>query len=132
VTNLGVAPPVHLTPDLLAEIGRIGLYRAPGEACGILLPYPRNSRPESQVVELPNRHKDFNQAYMVQGEDIAIEIGDWLAEASSEDTARLSVWHTHPGGGVGPSRGDLRSKVPNVAYLVVSLNSDGSFTPCWF
>lgn len=31
------------------------------------------------------------------------------------------VWHTHPSGFVGPSRGDMQNRVEGLKYLVVSL-----------
>jgi proteasome lid subunit RPN8/RPN11 len=34
------------------------------------------------------------------------------------------IWHTHPSGNVGPSRGDLLHKLGDLSYLVVSINPE--------
>lgn len=37
----------------------------------------------------------------------------------------LTLWHSHPSGGVGPSRVDMQQKTPFQYHLVVSLTEDG-------
>jgi proteasome lid subunit RPN8/RPN11 len=33
------------------------------------------------------------------------------------------VWHTHPSGNIGPSKGDMDSKIQGFQYLVVTMPS---------
>lgn len=41
------------------------------------------------------------------------------------------LWHTHPAGGVGPSREDMRNKTPLKHHLVLSY-VDGDMVPTWY
>lgn len=36
---------------------------------------------------------------------------------------QVIIWHTHPGGTVGPSEGDLTEVIDGVSYLVVTIPS---------
>jgi proteasome lid subunit RPN8/RPN11 len=119
--------PVALTPEMVAEVGRIGELRSPTEACGLVLPRPLKGR---WIVELPNRSLEAD-SYELWSDDIACVLESWLEEAAEQDWARLTVWHTHPAGNVGPSRSDLECKRPEVSYLVVALTPDGP-VPTWF
>jgi proteasome lid subunit RPN8/RPN11 len=40
-----------------------------------------------------------------------------------EDLAELTLWHSHPNGGVGPSRIDMQQRLPHFEHLVVTLDS---------
>lgn len=51
-------------------------------------------------------------------------LGDEIAE-------RVVLWHTHPGGGVGPSREDMRNKTPLKYHLVITQN-DGDLVATWY
>lgn len=98
----------------LAEIARIGHLRAPNEACGLLLVTPHRGR---SVIELPNRSLKPLDSYLFHGSDARIELEGY------EDG--FVIWHTHPGGGIGPSREDMRSRHANFWYLVVALTDNG-------
>lgn len=41
------------------------------------------------------------------------------------------LWHTHPGGGVGPSREDMRNRTPLRHHLVLALVED-TLVPTWY
>ena len=69
---------------------------------------------------------------MIDGQDVLMEIEKWYENATHEDAERIAVWHTHPAGNIGPSRGDLQNKRPGIAYLVVTLTEDQRAIPCWF
>lgn len=129
---VGVSPQVHLTPLLLEEITRIGLDRQPAEACGVLLLHPRYpDDAKSQVVELPNRSMHTHDSYQFSMRDLWLELEDWWGSHSREEASAISVWHTHPGGLIGPSPGDMKSRREGIAYLVVAMTESGP-VPTWF
>lgn len=115
-----------LTPHLTADIVRIGLDRAPNEACGILLPPPgdifRFRSHNRQVIELPNRSLSPRDSYEILGTDIVQELINWLENVDQADHDNMVIWHTHPSGSVGPSKGDLDHKIGDFTYLVVSID----------
>lgn len=107
-------PVIH--PDAIEKIKALGEAIEPYEACGIILGV-------SDVIQLPNHSDEPLDSYSVDKEDVLDAIEEWLGE--SEDAAladlNLVIWHTHPGGNIGPSRGDLRVRVEGVHYVVVTL-----------
>lgn len=107
---------------------RIGLDRAPNEACGILLPPPGDIykfRGHSRrVIELPNRSHNPRDSYEIWGSDIVQELIEWLEAVDDVAKNAMAIWHTHPSGNVGPSRGDLDYKLGDLSYLVVSINPE--------
>ena len=112
MTRLQVIPQV--SEHELVEIDRIGKLRAPTEACGLLLSVPHHGR---TVIELPNRSLTAEDHYEFKGSDAYIELKDYDDE--------LVVWHTHPGGLIGPSRDDMRTRHEDYWYLVVTLTPEG-------
>jgi proteasome lid subunit RPN8/RPN11 len=53
-----------------------------------------------------------------------IELAEWLESVDEAARESLVIWHTHPSGNVGPSRGDLLHKLGDLSYLVVSINPE--------
>jgi len=115
-----------LSPQLIAEMVRIGLERRPNEACGVLLPPPgdifRFRSHNRQVIELPNRSMRPRDSYELHGKDIIMELIDWLDNVDQAARDSIVLWHTHPSGSVGPSKGDLDHKVGDFTFLVVSID----------
>lgn len=103
-----------VTDKALGEIARIGHLRAPNEACGLLLVNPHRGR---SVVELPNRSLQPLDSYLFYGSDAHLELEGY--------EAGFVIWHTHPGGNIGPSRDDMRTRHPQFWYLVVALTDSG-------
>lgn len=128
---LGTPSRITLNPLILEEISLLGHRRKPREACGVLLPVPRvrAGGSLSQVVELPNRCMGRNE-YEIHTTDIQMELQEW-AEENPDYTADVAIWHTHPGGNIGPSRGDLKGRLEGIPYLVVALTESGP-VPAWF
>lgn len=62
--------------------------------------------------------------YELHGNDILLELEHWFASVSQADRDNIVIWHTHPSGNVGPSRGDLTHKLDGLSYLVVSINPE--------
>jgi proteasome lid subunit RPN8/RPN11 len=111
----------------LPEIEKLGKLRAPSEACGVLLdmPWRKADGSMSFVKELPNRAM-ADGTYRVDAGDIRMVL-DGLEEV--EDVA---VWHTHPSGFIGPSKGDMQNRPdPNIFMLVVALTEQGPVAT-WF
>lgn len=110
-----------LEPVVHSAIARIIASRAPREAVGML--WRRPGDPEI-VLELSNISDEPERSYAVRTTDIleALKLiagGDSLA-IDDIDTSDFVVWHSHPSGAVGPSRGDMRTKLPGLRYMVVS------------
>lgn len=126
---------VFLSQQMIDEIVRIGLDAAPSEACGVLLPTPKVADwgETAKVVPLPNRSLDHIHNYAIQPGDIKLAIAEWAARSTAEERNALAVWHTHPRGEVGPSRTDMQTRLPGIAYLVVAIDPDTrSGIPTWF
>jgi proteasome lid subunit RPN8/RPN11 len=121
---------IHLSEKILAEIVDLGLLRYPMEACGVLLPPPTHY---SQVIELPNRSKNGHDSYEIWPADVRVAIENWAKSVDEDQRNRIAIWHTHPQGNVGPSRGDLHNRIEGATYLVVALDiTTGLGTPSWF
>jgi proteasome lid subunit RPN8/RPN11 len=88
--------------------------RAPLEACGVIVP-DMDIPPEQWVHEMRNRAFSPTDSFVIDTKTIRQLI------TKAEQWRDVIVWHTHPGGNIGPSRGDLESKVEGVNYLVVTL-----------
>lgn len=119
----------RLDREALHLITRIGRSRAPAEACGLLLIDP--SSPDQRVIELANRAMDSTRRYEFTSDDviIALENNGVAPDTYSGD---LVVWHTHPGGSIGPSMEDMQQKIDGVHFLVVALLSDDTEIIDWF
>ena len=63
--------------------------------------------------------------------DIYLVLDGWLEYASPVDFEDMAIWHTHPGGGIGPSRLDLRGKLQGTRNLVVAITNEGP-VPSWY
>ena len=115
-----------LEQAVVEEIAHIGYERKPNEACGILLPVAHRGK---SVFELPNRSKRPADSFELWGADIMLQLealGDY-----DEDIDTLTIWHTHPGGGVGPSATDMATKPEVFTHLVVALPEEGPPVPAW-
>lgn len=102
---------------MLAKIEQIALRRAPAEAVGIIY--------QSQVLELPNRSSKQNTNFLIKPADIVLALELEGIPLDNLANAGLVLWHSHPAGGVGPSRTDMKNKVPHFHHLVVAIAADG-------
>jgi proteasome lid subunit RPN8/RPN11 len=95
-------------------------HAAPGEAVGLLTG-------DDRVILLTNRASDPGSNFEVLKRDIMSAI----SKHEIEDLASLTLWHSHPNGGVGPSRIDMQQRLPFFEHLVVTLtDADAVFT--WY
>lgn len=59
------------------------------------------------------------------GTDMRFALSGWFEEADTALWPEVIFWHTHPGGGIGPSRVDMQNKPPSGYNLVIALTEDG-------
>lgn len=121
--------PLFTTLDLaLPEIEELGKQRAPIEACGVLLdmPWRKSDGTVSFIKELPNRSMGGQGTYRVDPNDIR------LALEGLEEVEDVAIWHTHPSGFVGPSKGDMENRPDPNIYMVVVALTDAGPVPAWF
>lgn len=111
-----------LEQEMINTIADIGRTRGPHEACGLLLPTPIRG---VQVIELPNHSESPEDSFELRGNDMISALETVLGTVTEDMIPGLTVWHTHPSGGVGPSRMDLQNKAAYMNNLVVTLFDDG-------
>lgn len=103
---------------IVPVIRQIGMARRPSEAGGLIVPTP-TADVHKWVVELENisdePHDSFFTDLAKAEEEVAIQL------RITPDPTDVWLWHTHPGGNVGPSPMDMRGKIDGVHYLVVAL-----------
>lgn len=109
---------------VLTRLHELALSRSPNEAVGLMLP-------DDQVIELVNRSQSPADSFMIQPSDIAIALENNKVNPATLDWENTTFWHTHPSGGVGPSRTDMRNKLPHMAHLVLTLTPTGCI-PTWY
>lgn len=113
---------IELSGPVKAALHLHALQAAPNEAVGIIaggLVYSLTNTSESP--------RDSFAVDMQELKEIILALGiplNWIDES-------VALWHTHPAGGVGPSRFDMRNRTPLKHHLVVSL-VDGDIVPTWY
>lgn len=112
-------PPIPwVSPEIVDQVLLLGQAEEPNEACGVITP-------DSKVIQLPNVSPSPNSSFEIASEDLVNAMNSYL-ERSPVHPASLTrehfiIFHTHPGGVVGPSRGDLRERIKGFQYVVISL-----------
>jgi proteasome lid subunit RPN8/RPN11 len=106
-----------LEGKLRAELLRISQLRAPLEAAGLILS-------DDRVVELPN-HAGLEGQFAIYRADIVKLLENEF------DSSDIVIWHSHPGGGIGPSRTDMKNKTLFPYHLVLALHQ-GDFIESWY
>lgn len=102
------------------ELRRICLLAAPNEAAGVIM--------GTRVVELENHAEDPTTAFQIHKDDLVKKLGMKPPGLGVEE---IIIWHSHPGGGIGPSRIDLQNKTGFKYHLVLTL-LDGEMVPTWY
>ena len=120
-----------LEESMVQEIARLGQSAYPNEACGLLLPSPVRGQ---QVIQLPNRSKEPADSVEIDDEDLILQLEAVYGERIPADAVNeITIWHTHPGGNIGPSKYDLQNKPKVFKFLVVTLfQDDRPPVPTWF
>lgn len=89
---------------------------APREACGVII--------RGHMVQvLKNHSASPENSFEIHRGELRALIEKYQVPVSriAEDVV---LWHSHPAGGVGPSRTDMQQKTPLKRHLVVSLVDD--------
>lgn len=81
---------------------------------------------DDRVIELTNRAKNPEVNFSVSRRDILSMLHDQL-----DNLEDVALWHTHPGGGVGPSRIDMQQRLPFLSHFVVTL-SESDIVITWY
>lgn len=102
------------------EIRKLAFQRAPLEAVGLILS-------DDRIIELPNRAERPEELFVASRNDI-IEAIEHERNIHLEEVV---LFHSHPGGGVGPSRLDMRNKTPFRYHLVVTI-IDNDVVYTWY
>lgn len=92
----------------------------PHEAVGLIFP-------DGWVISLTN-HADDDSSFSVSRTEMLEVITKYWP---SGDPTDVVLWHSHPGGGIGPSRYDMQQRTPLLNHLVLSL-VDGDLIPTWY
>jgi len=100
---------MQLTPELLEVMCQIGHERYPNEACGVVTE-------RGKVIELQNISSDPTRSYIVDADEVREKLDTDLGVGEE-----FIIWHTHPSGLVGPSKGDLECRVEGLRYGVVAI-----------
>jgi proteasome lid subunit RPN8/RPN11 len=113
-----------LTDRLMDVLATLAKRTAPRENVGLILP-------DNKVIELPNRSLNPTAGFVVSGGDIRLALEANGIVTSFINWTATTLWHTHPGGGVGPSRIDMQNRLPEMNHLVITL-ADGEVIPTWY
>lgn len=108
-----------LEDKVLAELGRLARFAAPSEAVGLLTL-------DDRVISLPNHSESPETSFELARSDLINALRMHELEPDG-----LVLWHSHPGGGVGPSRTDMQNRLPFMAHLVVTIGSE-EITTTWY
>lgn len=115
-------------PLIMGRLKRDLLYHtlehAPNEVGGLIID-------GKHVVVIPNRAEDRTDRFEFMRSDMIKAAGSLGIEAGLGLFERMILWHSHPAGGVGPSRVDMQQRLPLEHHLVVAL-VDGDIVPTWY
>lgn len=121
---------IVLEDELADTVAALGRQSAPLEACGVAVPLVGGSW---AVVDCINHSANPRTSWETPGKEIAEAIRIACAEASffGHSTMDLSqeapvVWHSHPGGNVGPSEEDMSRRVNGLRHAVIALRKDST------
>lgn len=107
-----------VSPEIVDQILLVGKTEDPKEACGVITP-------DSQVVQLVNCSLYPSTSFELSSEDLVNALHASVDRAglkwSELREEHFIIWHTHPGGNIGPSRADLKFRIEGFQYVVVSL-----------
>lgn len=110
-----------VSPEIIDQVLRYGRAEDPNEACGIVTP-------DSEVTLLPNTSTSPTDSFVISSEDLVNAIERYVRRTGVNpellNREHFIIWHTHPGGVVGPSAGDLRERIEGFQYLVVTLPTE--------
>lgn len=122
----------NLPPLALQLIADQIAIMMPREAVGLLWESPGNEvghRHLANISDDPEHSYAVNVSEMIAKFEAAT--GRDILRAM-DDGVTFTLWHSHPSGLVGPSRGDVRLKQEALTYMVVTVNADNTLTATLF
>ena len=119
-----------VSDEVLQKLTNLVEQELPNEAVGLVVACLEGT---TRVLLLENRSESPTNSFAVRPFDVldALETsGLSLDEVDWDDTI---LWHSHPSGLIGPSRPDMRGKVPGLRHLVITYHSStGTITPTYY
>src|SRR5688572_5528396 len=107
--SLQPRPTVWVSPEVMKSLLEIARKEAPNEACGVILP-----EVPLRVIQLKNRSESPQDSFQIDAEELANEITKFFGRVlhcpEDFEPRDFMVWHTHPGGLIGPSKGDMEQR----------------------
>jgi proteasome lid subunit RPN8/RPN11 len=103
---------------LLRDLQDLIRSKLPYEAVGLILN-------DGEVVELTNLRGDELHEMLISRAELL------SALETQSSIENVVLWHSHPHGGVGPSRTDLKQKTPLPYHLILSVVND-EIVPTWY
>lgn len=103
-----ILPPEGATHDRLVGMIRDKL---PNESVGLLTS-------DGIIIELTNKAPSPENSFEVD----KLELLHWIEQLGTVEG--LALWHSHPQGGIGPSRTDMQQRIPFLHHLIVSIVDD--------
>lgn len=97
---------------------------SPNEAVGLIVR-------DHIVLELTNASDQPESSFAVGVDDIIKAVDEANLSMTEADWEGIILWHSHPGGGIGPSRVDMRNRVPRWSHLVLTIDGD-DIIPTWY
>lgn len=107
-----------VSPEIVDQVLKLAEAEEPNEACGVITP-------DSKVMQLPNSSPSPHNSFVIAPEDLVNAIQDFVARSECDPRSltreHFIIWHSHPSGLVGPSRGDMTHRFAGFQYVVISL-----------
>jgi len=88
------------------------------EQCGLYLPTEHRGK---KLITLENKSATPENSFLIIGDEIRMKLEGWYQTASSQELQSVILWHTHPGGLIGPSREDMALKIDGLYHLVITI-----------
>lgn len=110
-----------LEGKLLHCLEQMIFARMPEEACGLILD-------DGSVIELENLSDSPENSFRISREEIVSVLFELDRPVSLPD---VTLWHSHPNGGVGPSRVDMQQKTLFPQHLVLAVSGE-TLVPTWY
>lgn len=104
--------------DLHDQIFDWGMSMAPNEVCGIWR--VQKFLQLQTLFFMENVSDDPTMSYRIDTEDLGKFVENFrLGQQSFYE--ECTVWHTHPSGLIGPSKGDMDTAKPRIKYYVMTI-----------
>lgn len=107
---------------LKTRLLQIVRFESPKEAVGIIY--------QGKVFQLKNISESPHNSFAVDVTELKLLLRHRTSNIQDIQD-NVYFWHSHPAGGVGPSREDMRNKTPLKHHLVLSY-VDGDIVPTWY